>query len=348
MLPLQMKKLYLLLLPVLLLAAACSNEDDAPRAQDACAIDFQPVGEDGTRAAIEGQSDITLFNVWGWATDSVGTCTRIFNCQPVTFNDGRYTYSPKVYWLPYRTYNFLALVTSNPSAESLQTTASDIFTAWENSASVDFTLNAPYDEDILYATATENTDAQINYARRVPLSFRHMLSRLQVHVRSLGLDGCHVRLRSISFRPTYSACIFAPVLITTTEEIPPTTPYGRPTDVTSTDVQMQITSTTAATNAYTLLSDNTSGHQMPLDFDYLYLIPGAAGTFTVTYELWQNEPALRLKTYNDEFQATLPLLGGHSYQSTIYLPSPAVVVSMQTTLEPWGEDNDTDREILSI
>lgn len=347
-----MKASYLYLLALPMVVAGCSADDGPAAPSDGSAIAFR--AGDASRG-IDNSSDMNVFSVWGWATDDAARCTRIFNEQRVERSGNRWTYTPKVYWMPNRAYRFLAVASNKAADSGLTHSAATDFSSWDEAHTMSFTAAAPFDEDILYATDERRTDSVINSRQDiVTFSFRHLLTRLKLEVRSSQIDSCHIRLRSVTFKPKNRACAFNLAVVTTEHEIPPTSPKGQPTYYTTSDVQTRVTSTTPAAEADTcaLLSYDPAtptGYAMPQDnLPYLYLVPGIPGTFTVRYELWQNEPATLIQSFTDEFHATQPLLGGRSYKATLRLPSSTSVISFEAILEPWGDDNDTDREILSI
>lgn len=341
---------YLLLLPLLI--AGCSADDEPAVPSEGSSITFR-VG-DGSRG-IDNVSDMNVFSVWGWATDDAARCTRIFNEQSVQRSGNLWTYTPKVYWMPDRAYRFLAVATNKTTGSGLAHSPALDFTSWEASDEMSFTAAAPFDEDILYATDERRTESIINSSQDlVEFNFRHLLTRLKLEVQVSTLDNHHIHLKSITFKPENIAGIFRPMVITTEHEIPPTSPKGQPTYITTSDVQVKIASTTPNENAvtHTLFSHDPDSPEALPDtehFPYLYLIPGVPGTFTVEYDLVQNGiERYPLHSFTDHFRATQPLMGGRSYKATLRLPSPSSVISFEAILEPWGDDNDTDREILHI
>lgn len=342
------RHLCLFLLPLCMLVMACSSQNDAPDMPDSSAIAFEVGDGATTRAGIGSTADMAGFDVWGWATDASGACTRVFNGQQVTFTGSAWTYSPPVFWMPNRDYRFVALTTNKTAGSGLTTTATNNFTTWEQSATIGLSLSAPYDEDVLCATHQQTTGESLKYVGRVKLSFSHILTRLKLQVQAAQIDGCTIRLRSVTFKPVNDACTFSPRLIETVHVWPPARPGGEPQYTTTYDVRIQTTSVTPTNASHHMLADNPQGHSMPRDLDYLYLVPGAPGSFLVNYEIWSNEPKIMIMSCTDEFRATMPLLSGNSYVATIILPSATNVVSLQPSLEPWGGDNDNDREILYI
>lgn len=347
---LPMKTLYFFLISLSFLVMACSSEDDSPDLYNGGAITFRASGATASRAGIDSQRDMDRFNVWGWATDDADTCTMVFDNQTVLFRNNDWVYTPIVYWMPNRAYRFLALASNKPVASGLSAHASVSFTSWPRAATMSFALPDSCGEDLLYATQECATGRLINTSEPpVSFSFRHMLARLKLQIKAARIEGYTIRLRSLTFKPACDSCTFNPVRVATEHEIPPVAPGGQPQYHTTYDVQLQLASTsTSPRPAFTMLNDNSTGHPTPYVSDYLYLIPGGAGTFMVTYELWKNQPSVRIRSFTDELRATQPLLAGHSYQAMIVLPSATSVVSLSATLEPWGDDNDTDREILSI
>lgn len=335
-----------------MLAGACASDDDAPGAPGTRAISFEARDDAQTRTGINTVTDLTGFRVWGWATDTLGQCTVVFDDQSVAKSGRNWVYTPLAYWMPNRSYRFLALTSNKAGTESGlgSVTASPCFTLWDQAATMHYTPAGawPFTEDILYATYECETPDALGSLPKVPFSFRHLLARLKIKVRSATIDGCSVRLRSLTFTPKYSACTFSPVLITTQHELPPSHPGGEPRYFTEYDVLCPATPTLRGTTTYTMLADDPSGHGMPYEPEYLYLMPCEVGTFTVSYELWDDRTHALIRSFNDEHTIAQPLEGARSYQAEIILPSATSVVSLEATLEPWGADNDTDREILSI
>lgn len=338
-----MRALYLL--PLSLLVLACTTKDELPRRAAPREIAFRSSSGEATRAAV---TSIEKFSVWGWANDSTGQSTMVFSNQVVERRSGVWTYRPPVYWWPDCTYRFLALASSKVQGSGLSSIAQTSFSTWEQSDTVHFALAEPYQEDILYATAERATTEDITHESSVGLSFNHALSQLKLRVRAVNIEGCSVRLLSLRFKPRSSSCTFVPELIVTQTEIPPATRDGDTTIVTSRDIRFKVSSTEPANTFYTILPDNPSGHSIPYVSVPMLLIPGAAGTVSVTYQLWQDSRQVLMDERTEEYALSGLMQPGHSYYASIVLPSPTSVITLQGSLEPWGDDNDTDREILSI
>lgn len=344
-----MRAIYLL--PLALLAFACTAEDDFPKRTAPREIAFRSSSAEATRAAA---TDIGKFSLWGWANDATGGSTMVFSDQMVERRNGVWTYQPVAFWWPEYTYRFIALATSKTSGSGFSSIAQTSFSTWEHSFAVPLSLAEPYDEDILYATGYRATSDDITKESPVSLSFDHALSQLKLRVRAAAIvnesnvQTHSVRLRSLAFKPKSSSCTFVPELIVTETEVPPATMNDEPTIITDYDVKFRVSSTTPAANFLTILSDDALGHALPYTSAPMFLVPGAAGTVSVTYELWQDTPRVSLGDRTEEYALTGLMQPGRSYYASIVLPSPTSVVTVQASMEPWGDDNDTDREILYI
>lgn len=338
-----MRALYLL--PLALLVFACTAEDNFPQRADPRAIAFRSSSDETTRAAA---TDIEKFSVWGWVNDTTGQSSAVFSNQLVERNGGAWTYQPTAFWWPDCTYHFLALATSKASGSGLSAIAQTGFSTWGQAATVQFALGEPYDEDILYATAERVTPTDMTQVAPVRLSFHHALAQLKLRVRAAEIEGYSVRMRSLAFKPKSRACTFVPELVATERVIPPATMNGEPTIITDYDVKLRVSSSTTANNFFTILSDSASGHLIPYVSDPMFLVPGEAGIVSVTYELWQDVPLALMDERTEEYDLAGMMQAGHSYYASVVLPSKTSVISLQASLNPWGDDNDTDREILSI
>lgn len=345
-----MKTLYRYLLPVLGVLAACTSQDEPGEEKEGIAIAFDVSDTGRSRAGIERVGDMESFHVWGWSTDQYNSCTKVFNSQPVQRHGYQWLYAPTIYWMPNRDYQFLALASNKGGDSGLGASTAATFTTWEDAATIGLRLKAPYDEDLLYAVAEQATSEGVRNPPPVELRFRHLLARLRLEIRQAISPGKTVRLRSLTFRPRCDSCTFTPGVRYTEIVIPPLRRGEEEQVYTSSEVIMNASAPTTATAAtYAMLADDPKGYDIgAYTPEYLYLAPGAAGTFVVSYELWQNRPAVLLRSYTDELCTMQALEGGKSYYTTILLPSATRVVNLEATLESWGEDNDTDREIISI
>lgn len=330
-----------------LLALACGEGDSGTETAPHPTIRF----ESAETRALESVADITAFKVYGWESTPAGEA-RIFSGTTVSRGtaDRLWQYQPIQYWKATAQYRFLALATSAAANTGLTAAPAPNFTAWEQAATVSLTLSPPYSEDIVYATAERQTPAFFTAPEPVRLSFRHALAQLRVRVRAAAIDDCHIRLRSVSFRPASVACTFTPQLLLTETVVPPATMYGQPDTIVSRDIRLTVASTTPPDDSFTLtlLPDNPQGHTTPHVSAPMLLVPGEMGTVTVVYELWQNSPESMVYSRTDTYRTTGLMQSGRSYRANIVIPAATTVISLQSDLEPWGDDNDTDREILSI
>lgn len=341
-----MKLPFLPLIFLTVALCACTAESDEPSGTVSRAIAFRAETTDGgTRGEIARAEELTAFSVWGWANDASERSTQVFAGKRVGRNGDAWEYAPLVYWMPGHTYRFLAFATSETDDDSgLSVAASTTFTTWPEAATASLTLSPPYDEDIVYAYAEQQSPSLIGDISPVALTFRHALARLKVQVREAIIANCHVQLSRVTFTPHATSATFVPNRIAYTTITPPPTINGQPVYTTTYDVELAVASTTPATTPFVLCNN----HSLPFFSQSMLLVPGAAGTLRVEYQLWQNNPSLMLKQYDETFLISGDMQAGHSYQATIMLPSAQTVVSLQGTLEPWGDDNDTDREILAI
>lgn len=347
------------MLPLSLLLLGCSDDGDSPQSYDPNVIVFHATDGEVTRAEVN-MNNLTEFRVWGWANydrpaneDSLGVYKNnamIFDNQKVEKQNGAWTYSPPVYWWAGHIHRFLAVATSKNSGSGLTHNPSAIFSTWEKADTMSLTLAAPYDEDILYATAEHSMPLTITSTDALPveLSFRHALARLKVVMKSANIESCHVRMDSITFTPKYNVCTFVPNRVATETIIPPDTKYGQPTVQTTYDVKLKLANKTGSATPLTLIRKIPADTLRRYSSDYMYLVPGEVGRIRVSYELWENNPATMLHAETVTYTILGAMLPGHSYQVTVFVPSASTVISLQGDIEKWGDDNDTDREILSI
>lgn len=160
-----MKKLIVSALAIASLVA-CSK-DELVNQQGPVAISFQQAYvENATRATDPSLTSGTLdgFNVWGYMDEPSGT---IFTGQEVKKSGEAWVYSPLQYWTPGHTYYFSALAPMNSDN-------------WDfNNNVVSFT-NDNGSEDLIYATTSVKTDADINkQPESVKLAFNHLLSKVK-------------------------------------------------------------------------------------------------------------------------------------------------------------------------
>lgn len=168
-----MRKLILTLFAAVALVG-CHNEPTPVAPDTPRAIAFDNVT---TRA---GLTDLQKdgFGVWGVHFNSAHQYGYLLlDKQNVTYEGGKWVYSPVKYWLPNTVFNFVAAY----PAERFETA---VYT--EGNVSLNYVVLNDFNtadqskvEDILGATAVVNTSDE-DYTKEVPLTFNHLLCRINV------------------------------------------------------------------------------------------------------------------------------------------------------------------------
>lgn len=346
-----------------LLVASCSNDEPAP--SGAGAIRFA-AGAAASRDGAGGNNvDFTSFILYGWqmrptdqSPDSQEHNVLLFNAQAVNSQQGQWVYSPLQYWFKGYDYHFEAF--AHLFAETLTNPQSGLTinppAQYRDELTVQFDASrSQYAEDLMHASTDRSTTTGIELDA-VDFRFTHALARLKLCVKPAQIAGYHLRLGSLTFTPACKSASFLSAPVFTTTTIPPTRRGGEPITITTSQVEIHVVENTKiSTDVPSLtLVQNTPAVTVAQLYTsrYLYLIPGAVGTITVNYEIWDDgqgdAPAGLIRSDTNTYTVNGSMLAGHSYQATIYIPSSSQVISIEGALDPWGADNPTDREILSI
>ena len=166
-----MKKLLLVALAAVGMAACVQNEELAVVKSDAIAFDNLYVNN-----ATKADPSLTLatledFQVWGWMGSENGT---VFTGDEVRKSGSAWTYQNTQYWVPEKNYYFEAVAPANGNWEALTSTSANL-------TGVKFT-NVSGEQDLLYAeysVTTPNKATLTNGAEKVKLQFGHLLSKVQ-------------------------------------------------------------------------------------------------------------------------------------------------------------------------
>ncbi len=180
-----MKKIHLIAASAAIIMASCSN-DELVKAPEAAPIGFDSYIGKVTRADDATLANVNAISVYGYIGDA-GT-PKIFDGTIVSKTSGDWTYTPLQYWTAGKNYFFTALASQVSAGNSHYgyTWATDLTTetaGFNGNGTVSFENTqdkASGNEDLLYASATATTPAEITTApSRVQFAFRHALSRVK-------------------------------------------------------------------------------------------------------------------------------------------------------------------------
>lgn len=197
-----MKKYFFLAACAALTLGACSN-DELVHAPAQSSIGFDTYIGKVSRADDATLSNVNSITVYGYLGDA-GT-PKLFDGTIVNKVSGDWTYSPLQYWTAGKSYFFTAVASpvlagnSNYQyswAENLPTAPESFYGAgtisFDNEA-------ASGNEDVIYATATALTPAEITTApSRVAFAFKHALSRVKFTFKnSMGSEAYGIKIHSL-------------------------------------------------------------------------------------------------------------------------------------------------------
>ena len=152
------------------LGAGCSKETSVLGTMPNGAIQFvTPI----SKAAVTNESPMTNFGVWGFYSKDNKEADVFNGEQKVTESGSQWTYSPKQYWIAGATYNFYAVYPYNLAKATVTSTGITI---------KDFDASAKTGEeaiDLMTASATDISYTENQTPAPVPLSFEHLLARVE-------------------------------------------------------------------------------------------------------------------------------------------------------------------------
>ncbi len=186
-----MKKLFLSMAAVAMLAS-CSNDEIVEQAQEQkAAIGFKTFVDKSTRGiandiTTDGTNGTTTaisnFSVWGFMESINGT---VFTDESVTLNSNKWGYTNTQYWTGGKTYYFSAIAptTARQWSYTADAVAGGKIT-FENSAGT---------QDLLYESKTLTCDEDPSKQNEVDLTFEHLLSRVKFEFTN-GLGNTNITL----------------------------------------------------------------------------------------------------------------------------------------------------------
>ena len=193
-----MKKIFVCLLAVAALASCQKNEIISTVGGPAISFENAFVDNATKAAADPSYSNTNIFDqfyVWGYMDDATGI---VFSEERVAkdINNADLTqvwkYANTQYWAPNHTYTFEAVTATDyeAAAVNVTTNTADVVT-------VDF-VNENGTNDLLYATATVTTPAEISAMAPVQLVFSHLLSKVKFSfTNGFGNDNAFITVKNI-------------------------------------------------------------------------------------------------------------------------------------------------------
>ncbi len=162
--------LFLWALGILTGLCGCVKETETSGNGNAITFNAKPV----TRAAVTDNNPMTSFAVWGGYEQAEGSMVPVFNETEVSKATGTWEYEGTRYWVMDRTYHFYAV---HPSEVTGVKVTSD-----GNITITDFDASAKTGEeaiDLMTASATGISYTENQTPVPVPLSFEHLLARVE-------------------------------------------------------------------------------------------------------------------------------------------------------------------------
>lgn len=185
-----MKKGLMMLGVAAMVLASCTNEE-VLNVSDSRAIGFNGTGIDNiTKADIKSDNFAQFYVYGGYGTNAV------FNRVSVTKSSDSWSYTPTQYWAK-GTWNFAGYAIGRGVYE--ESTYDGVTPTWDNTTgtlTLAINSDATHQEDVIFATSKKESPDGIvvndpaTYSTQVPLSFTHLLSKIQFkftkEVKSLG------------------------------------------------------------------------------------------------------------------------------------------------------------------
>lgn len=166
-----MKKSLFVLGVAALALASCTNEEVTEIAPSR-GISFAGSGINNmTKAGDVTTDNFDEFQVFGGYADVESLFGTATEGLTVSKASGSWSYSPVQYWQPSETFNFGAYA---PKADGISA-------SWDYTNGLTLTVNsdAGHQNDVVYADATRTTTDDISNETAVPLTFKHLLSKIQ-------------------------------------------------------------------------------------------------------------------------------------------------------------------------
>lgn len=296
-----MKKGLMMLGIATMMLASCTNED-VLNVSDSRAIGFNGTGIDNiTKAGDITSSNFAHFYVYGGYGE-----TAIFDKTEVSYNDGKWGYTPTKYWAN-GTWKFAGYEGGNGVTPTW---------SYANGLTLEVNSNASHQSDVVYAASLDITvEDATTYNTPVALTFKHLLSKIQFKflkdAQSLG--GVTVELSNF----TVSG-------ITTNAKW---------------EAGEQKAATSAETGSY---SDFSSAEEIVantgLSTDAFYVIPQTVGTFTITANAVVTDAA-GTEVHSGQIKATVPTTDITAWTAQNYYIYTATV-AMSNIKDPENPDQE--------
>lgn len=170
-----MRKVLIAILAVVSLAS-CSKEQIIV-ADRGDAIGFDTFIENATRAAADDFTSVSSFQVWGDVTgnivDSNDDYIFLYNGANVTRDGAAWTCRQTEYWIPFATYNFLAIA----GATRVDSTTTGAFPTTIN-YTADGATDLLLSDKVIVKTDGKSIPTGVNDNGCVPFTFKHLLSKV--------------------------------------------------------------------------------------------------------------------------------------------------------------------------
>lgn len=208
------KSIYFLAAGCALALSACTSEDVVQEsARQANAIGFQQVVGKETRALTSGDGgNFSKFFVYGYYTQPTApnNPVSVFDGEEVTLAGGVWGYTNTRYWVPDATYRFYAYSCQNatPSGaeaglnlegETLQQRALKL---------TGYTTHSHH--DLIFATNDGGIVGKEKDNSKVALTFKHILSKINVVFDSEFAPGYDIEVKSVSIQNIYDKANYNP------------------------------------------------------------------------------------------------------------------------------------------
>ena len=181
-----MRKVLIAILAVVSLAS-CSKEQIIV-ADRGDAIGFDSFIENATRAAADDFTSVSSFQVWGDVTgnivDSNDDYIFLYNGANVTRDGAAWTCRQTEYWIPFATYNFLAIA----GATSVDSTTTGAFPTTIN-YTADGATDLLLSDKVIVKTDGKSIPTGVNDNGCVPFTFKHLLSKVYFNFTNTSTSG---------------------------------------------------------------------------------------------------------------------------------------------------------------
>lgn len=197
-----MKKILSFLAVGALTFTACTSDEVVDESvTQTNAIAFNNVVKKNARA-IDSDNPLTHFNVYGYYTKSGFTATpvTVFSNDEVTGSGSDWTYTGELrYWIPGASYRFFAYSCDNKALEANGKPFMTFNDQGTVSAGInDYICGNSHQDDLIYAKSASITGLQTNNDK-VPLTFNHILSKVNVNFKCEFPEGYEIAISGIQF-----------------------------------------------------------------------------------------------------------------------------------------------------